>query len=316
MVKRKSTVKFQKKDLLILLLVVIALYVLLPQLNDFKSSWHYLSKPEAKYVWAASFLSIITYFCAASTYYYLSFKPLVYLQAFIVEWAAMFMNRLLPGGLGALGANYQFLRHKGNKAVQAGSIVAINNILGLIGHLLLLISAILIFHHDEILPKIIVSHQTKLIITWITSVAFLLACLLIFFAREKFKKISASFLSELSGYRKKPEKIYYALIAQILLSLSNFLCILYSADAVGIHLSYVDIVIIFSLGVGARAVTPTPGGLGGFEAGLVAGMIAYKVQASEALAAVLLFRIITYWAPLAVGGLCFFYSDKKGWFRA
>jgi uncharacterized protein (TIRG00374 family) len=99
------------------------------------------------------------------------------------------------------------------------------------------------------------------------------------------------------------------------LTLFNVLCLEYSAAAVGIHLSFITYFIIFTIGAGARNITPTPGGLGGFEAGLVGGFIAYGINSDDALAAALLFRLVSFWLPLVLGLISFVFVQKWGWFR-
>jgi uncharacterized protein (TIRG00374 family) len=76
-----------------------------------------------------------------------------------------------------------------------------------------------------------------------------------------------------------------------------YLCV----QSVGISLPLWNVFAVFTMGVVAGTVTPTPGGLVGAEAGLLAGLVAYGVDASPALAAVLLYRFLTYWLPLVPG---------------
>jgi undecaprenyl-diphosphatase len=53
------------------------------------------------------------------------------------------------------------------------------------------------------------------------------------------------------------------------------------------------------------AVAPTPGGLGPFEAALTAGLAGAGMSSGLAVSAVLLFRLATYWLPVAPGWLSF-----------
>ena len=71
-----------------------------------------------------------------------------------------------------------------------------------------------------------------------------------------------------------------------------------SAQALDVHLSAQALFMAFSIGTLAGAVTPTPGGLVGAEAGLTAGLAAYGVAPETALAVALLHRFLTYWLPL------------------
>jgi uncharacterized protein (TIRG00374 family) len=49
----------------------------------------------------------------------------------------------------------------------------------------------------------------------------------------------------------------------------------------------------------------TPGGLGFVEAGLVGTLTLAGVPAQEALTATLLYRLVSYWLPLPVGGIAY-----------
>jgi len=78
--------------------------------------------------------------------------------------------------------------------------------------------------------------------------------------------------------------------------------VLYGAvRSIGGSLGLPQVFIVFSFGMLAGTVTPTPGGLVGAEAGLFAGFVAYGTAQPDAAAAVLLFRLITYWLPLIPG---------------
>jgi len=52
------------------------------------------------------------------------------------------------------------------------------------------------------------------------------------------------------------------------------------------------------------AAAPSPGGLGALEAALVAGLTGVGMAAGPAVSAVLLYRLATYWLPVAPGWLC------------
>jgi undecaprenyl-diphosphatase len=49
------------------------------------------------------------------------------------------------------------------------------------------------------------------------------------------------------------------------------------------------------------AVAPTPGGLGALEAALVAGLGAAGLARPPAIAAVISYRLVTYWLPVVPG---------------
>jgi glycosyltransferase 2 family protein len=66
------------------------------------------------------------------------------------------------------------------------------------------------------------------------------------------------------------------------------------------------IVVIGAVYLGAAAVAaaaPTPGGLGAFEAATIAGLIGVGMSSGTAFAAVILYRLATYWLPVPPGWL-------------
>jgi glycosyltransferase 2 family protein len=67
------------------------------------------------------------------------------------------------------------------------------------------------------------------------------------------------------------------------------------------------IIVLGAVYLGASALAaaaPTPGGLGAIEAALVAGLTGVGMAAGPAVSAVLLYRLATYWLPVAPGWLC------------
>lgn len=304
--------KLKARSFIWLILVVLGLYVIVPQLGDFRSSWHLLVHPDYGFVGLAVLFIFITYLEAAATYVLLAPRPIGYYQEFIIQFATMFVNRLLPAGIGGIGANYQYLRHKRFKASEAASVVATNNLMGLVGHLLIVVVAILLASSHHLLPLTNIKHSlaSDLKLAGIVILALMLIGLAI--SRKRLVKLVSAAIKQLVSYRHRPVKSLLALLTQLLLTISNVAGLEFSAKAVGVNLSFTIILLIFTFGSAVRNFTPTPGGIGGFEAGLVAAFAAYHVGSSQALAAVLLYRLISYWAPLLIGGLTFIYAERQG----
>jgi len=300
-----------RRYLLLVLLLTIALYVLLPQLGEFRASWHLLRRPEAGWTAAAVGFTALTYLAGALTYCWLAFRPLRYLQVVIVQLAAMFINRLLPAGVGALGANYAYLHRQKHSAAQAATVVAVNNCLGLAGHGLVLVIALasapaglrlLPTSHGNVLERVLIG---------LAIIVFILVVSLLVAGRHRFRRLAAELLSQLLSYRYRLRRLAAAQMSSITLTLSNVLCLGCCALALGVHLPFVIILLIFSFGLGTGTASPTPGGLGGFEAGLTAGFIAYHVASPTALAAALLYRLISYWLPLLAGAPALVVVQKR-----
>jgi uncharacterized membrane protein YbhN (UPF0104 family) len=298
-----------KRQLLWLVLSLVALYAVVPQLGSFRHSLSTISQARFTDLVAAAAFMLLTYGAAAGTYCWLAFYRLSYPRTVAVEVAGMFVNRLLPAGIGAIGVNYAYLRKNRHTASQAAGVVALNNGLGILGHLIVLVVLSLLYQPS--LPTLHTQHSKISLAAGITLI--IVAALVIAFVLygERLHRGLSDFYSQLLSYRERPLSLLAALLCSISLTLCNLLCLWLCVLSVGASIPFIAVLLVFTFGIALGTATPTPGGLGGVEAGLVAGLVAYQVPGSAALAAILLFRLITYWVPLLAGGPAFIYSQRR-----
>lgn len=296
-----------------LVICVVTLYVVLPQLSMFQHSLGLVRGAQPRYVALALGFNLLSYLLAALTYYCLAIKPLRYWPTLLVQVASMFTNRLLPAGLGGMGANFVYLRRMRYRSVQALSVVGLNNVLGFVGHGLL-ISGLLLFVADarRHVPAPHISAETLAVAVGLL-VCLLLVSLMVASLRRKLITGAINVFQNLLEYRQRPGHLLAALGSSMSLTVTNLVCLWLSLLAVGGQLGLVPVLLVFTFGVALGAIAPTPGGIGGVEAGLVAGFIAYQVPASQALAAVLVFRLINYWFSLVVGAAGFVAAQRRGY---
>jgi uncharacterized protein (TIRG00374 family) len=74
-----------------------------------------------------------------------------------------------------------------------------------------------------------------------------------------------------------------------------------SCGAVGVDLSVARLGLLYLTASSVAAAAPTPGGVGAIEAALTAALTGVGVPAADALSAVFLFRLVTYWLPVPFG---------------
>jgi uncharacterized protein (TIRG00374 family) len=82
-------------------------------------------------------------------------------------------------------------------------------------------------------------------------------------------------------------------------------CLAVAFIAVGGPLPWRALLIAYAAGQLATLLPITPGGLGVTEGTMALTLAAYGGGMATAVAAVLLYRFITYWAVLPAGGLCY-----------
>jgi uncharacterized protein (TIRG00374 family) len=82
--------------------------------------------------------------------------------------------------------------------------------------------------------------------------------------------------------------------------------------ALGAHPAILPAAVVYLAGNTVGSLAPTPGGLGAVETVLVAGLSAIGIPAHEAIPAVLIFRIATFWLPIPMGWISFIVLQRQG----
>jgi glycosyltransferase 2 family protein len=294
-----------KKRALLLVSLLLLLYIIVPRLHSFSDSFDVVRRANPGYMLATLGLLAVSYFSAAAVYWSLALRRLAFMPTLKIQVASAFTNRLLPAGLGTLTLYVQYLRKSKHSLAQAITVAGTNNLMGMFGHLVLLV-IVLSVTHDAYPAKLQLPSTTSLWLILGAIVAIMAVNLLIFRRlREAAYKITREVVGYAANYRKTPGKLLRALLFSVVLTVlysGMFYC---CTQAVGINMSLGHIFLVFTIGLIVGTATPTPGGLIGAEAGLTGGLIAYGADPDMALAAALLFRFFTYWLPLAPGFIMF-----------
>jgi uncharacterized protein (TIRG00374 family) len=82
---------------------------------------------------------------------------------------------------------------------------------------------------------------------------------------------------------------------------ADCLCLAAAIHAVGGHVPWQGLFLAYGAGMTAASVGLTPGGLGIIEAALTAALVAAGLSGHHALAAVLVYRLISFWVVMAAG---------------
>ena len=81
--------------------------------------------------------------------------------------------------------------------------------------------------------------------------------------------------------------------------------------AFGVDVSVPEVLAVYLGGTAVAAASPTPGTLGAMEVALSAGLTTVGVAPAPAVAAVLIYRLLTFWLPLVPGVIAFRYLQGK-----
>ena len=103
----------------------------------------------------------------------------------------------------------------------------------------------------------------------------------------------------------QPSRLAVAVGANLLLTFAYVLAFIAALNALGAHPAILPAAIVYLAGNTVGSFAPTPGGLGAVEAVLTAGLTALGIPAHEAIPAVLIFRIATFWLPIPAGWIAY-----------
>ncbi len=222
-------------------------------------------------------------------------------------------GRIIPGGIGNLSISSLHLKKSGLSIEQAIGVVLTNNIFGLFTNIILLVG-VLIYSpaSTELLSSNVSSEQVYILIGILTVVIVVGQWLS--HARNTKDEISKT-TKQWKGIFKQfivhPYRVFAVFAIAVAITLINTFMLDLSAFALGTSLGFTDALIALSFGVIVGSIFPTPGGVGGVEAGIITTLVVLGYDAATATSIAVLFRVATYWQPLIPGTFAYLYLREK-----
>lgn len=222
-------------------------------------------------------------------------------------------GRIIPGGLGHISMGVMHLKKVGIQTQKAIVISLANNVAGILINIA--VFALLIIYRPDIHSDLIESISSS---TYILIGLLVVGLVVMFFwlyhfrsIRKSVIKVEKQFLKLLSFLSKHPKRLISLFLIAFIILIGNVLILQLCGDALRIAISPADAVVALSIGVLIGGLLPTPGGLGGVEAGIAASLALLGFGAQEATSAALLYRTVTYWQPLLPGVIAYLYLRER-----
>jgi uncharacterized protein (TIRG00374 family) len=117
---------------------------------------------------------------------------------------------------------------------------------------------------------------------------------------------------QLRATLSRPRRLGLAVVGHLIVTLGFSATLGASVAAFGGSLSLVELALIV---VGSSAVSgavPVPGGMGAAEVSLLTGLHAAKIDTTTAFSAMVLYRLVTFWARVPIGWVFLLVSQRKG----
>jgi glycosyltransferase 2 family protein len=289
-----------------------AVYLLLPQIGTVPRLIDAMK--QANYWWliAAFAAGAFTFPMAAASYMGAVVQRLSPVRTTVVQLASAFTSRLTPGGVGGMGLNLIYLQRAGVQRAAAVGSIALNQAAGVVVHASGFFIAAAILGTSGLVGK------APLPSGWpvLAGVAgtLIVGGILVGspFGRRRVLAPGLRIGRELASALRHPVQALELFGGSAGVTLGNGLALVTSLAAFDTHFSIVSVLAVYVGGAALASAAPTPGNLGALEAALVAGLTGIGVHPEEAVAAVLTFRLLTFWLPILPGLAAFRFLQYRG----
>ena len=285
-----------------------AFYFLLPKLAQVGSGAQGVLSADWAWLPLIIALSAATYVASAVAIMGAVPQRLPLWPTVLAQGASSFVNRVSPGNVGGMALNARYLQKCGVEPTAGVAAVAVNTVVGTAVHLVMLV-AFFAWAGRGLSNAIKLPSGSKLLLI----LAVIVAVIGLVLATRPGRRLASDKLipglrsaaTSLKEVARRPAKMIMLVGGSALITLAYIGALAASVEAFGGGPGFVLIGAVYLGAAALAAVAPTPGGLGPLEAALTAGLAGAGMASGLAVAAVLLFRLATYWLPVAPGWVSF-----------
>ena len=110
---------------------------------------------------------------------------------------------------------------------------------------------------------------------------------------------------------RRPRQAAALFLGSAAVTLSYVAALASTAAALRLDLSLLEVAAAYLAGAALASAVPTPSGLGAAKAALSASLVAVGATVGPAVAAVLAFRLVTFWLPILPGALALHWLQSR-----
>src|ERR1700733_758498 len=258
--------------------------------------------------------SAVTYLAAAENLAAFVPKHLSIIRGFAVQLSTAFVGVAMPPTVGHVAVNARYLH---GQDVDDGSIAAavtLSQVVNIVTTVLLLIIFALLTGSG--LSRFKIAPGTDVLIGLGVIAAVIIILVSVPQTRARLTKIVwprlRSVGPRLIDAIAHPLRLAISAGAHLVLTAAYLVAFIAALRAIGAHPALLPAAVVYLAGNAGGSAAPTPGGIGGVEAVLAAGLTAIGVPAHEAIPGVLLFRVATFWLPIPAGWVSYLLLHRRG----
>lgn len=303
---RISRINYQWLWLLVILALTI--FYVFPRIGELDNTWRLIQSTDILWLLAALLGYICTFLMASIALTGATSHPLHFRRIAIVQLAMSAVNRITPKGIGGIVLMERYLEKSHLRRAEATAAVSMLYATGVAVHITLLFFAVLLVRPKEI--DFVDLTPTQLILIAIVLGFLSLGLLLMPRLMRSVKQWAREIRSGISRLRSSPSSALRLLGGTAGVTLAYTFALYYSLEALGPSVPFMTVLLAYLAGSALASASPTPGGLGAIEASLAVGLSILQVPIDQAIAGVLVFRLITFWLPIIPGLIAFRYAVR------
>jgi glycosyltransferase 2 family protein len=240
-------------------------------------------------------------------------KRLSPIRGFFVQLSTAFVGLALPPTVGHVAVNARYLHRQGVDESSVAAAVALSQIVNVVTTITLLLVIGLLtgsgINHLKIAPSgdVLIALGAVSLIVGLLFVVPRTRAKITHQLWPRLHNIWPRLLEAIS----QPLRLAAGIGANLVLTLGYLIAFVAALRAFGAHPALLPTAAVYLAGNAVGSAAPTPGGLGAIEAVLSAGLTAIGITAHQAIPAVLVFRLATFWLPIPAGWVSYVWLQRK-----
>lgn len=228
--------------------------------------------------------------------------PLRFARTYMTQLAVAFSGLVAPAAVGNIALNTRYLQTSGLPPAVAGASVGLAQLFQFFSYFVLLVISGVLAGTG---PQVSFRPPPVLVAAIPVAVILVLGLLAVpkvrgFITGRVVPQVRSAVPQVLAVFQR-PAKLGQLIGGALLLDASFVGALVCATRAFGVETPVAAVAVVYFAGAIIGSAVPTPGGLGGIEAAMSAGLIALGVDGGTAVSSVLLYRLATYWAPIPFG---------------
>jgi undecaprenyl-diphosphatase len=289
-----------------------AVYFLLPEVGGLGESLRALEAAQPGWLVAGAGFVALRYVMAVLSLRAAVGQPLPFGPTLLVQMSSSFVGRFTPEGIGWLVLNQRYLERLGLGRVPALAAITLKVLAGAVTRLLITAAVAALVGTSGIV-RLEIPDTWPYLLAIALGVALIGLILLAVFrsAASRMMVPVVAGARDLASVVRQPRRAAALFGSSAGLTISYGLVLAASVMACGGEVSLLAVFAVYLGGTAVASVSPTPGNVGAVEVVLSAGLTTVGVAPASAVAAVLIYRLFTFWLPVAPGFVAFRFLQQK-----